>query len=147
MYVSSHLFELVLATASSSLTGCLGESNFKGGVPILDHDGSKEFSLPRASNIAFTSLPTLRLNEQSAETGSLPVQLTFSPGVGGQVYSGSCPDYIAYGDQSITSYPQRKYFSSHWPAEAVHKALEVSLITCLKSCILKDMLIKRMCGC
>lgn len=129
------------------LTGCLGESNFKGGVPILNHEGSKEFSMPRASNIAFTSLPTMRLNEPAAETESLPVQLTFSPGVGGQVYSGSCPDPIAYGDQSITSYPQRKYFSSHWPAEAVHKALEVSPIMCLKTCILIDKLIKRMCGC
>lgn len=111
-------------TASSLLTGCLGESNFKGGVPILNHEGSKEFSMPRASNIAFTSLPTMCLNEPAAETESLAVQLTFSPGVGGQVYSSSCPDPIGYGDQSITSYPQRKYFSSHWPAEAVHKALE-----------------------
>ncbi|CAN4123944.1 unnamed protein product [Withania somnifera] len=99
-------------TASSSLTGCLGESNFKGGVTILDHEGSKEISLPRGSNIAFTSLPTMRLNEQAEETESLPMQLTFSPRVGGQVHSGSCPD------------PIRKYFSSHWPAEAVHKALE-----------------------
>ncbi|XP_060198062.1 DIS3-like exonuclease 2 isoform X2 [Lycium barbarum] len=111
-------------TASSSLTGYLGESNFKGGVPILDHGGSKELSLPRASNIAFTSMPTMRLNEQAAETESLPVQLTFSPGFGGQLHSGSCPDPIVYGDPPITSYPQRKYFSSHWPAEAVHRALE-----------------------
>ncbi|KAJ8541700.1 hypothetical protein K7X08_002516 [Anisodus acutangulus] len=110
--------------ASYSLTGCLGESNFKGGVPILDHEGCRELSLPRASNIAFTSLPTMRLNELAAETESLPVQLTFSPGVGGQVHSGSCPDPIVYGDPPITSYPQRKYFSSHWPAEAVHEALE-----------------------
>ncbi|CAN4119604.1 unnamed protein product [Withania somnifera] len=111
-------------TASSSLTGCLGESNFKGGVTILDHEGSKEISLPGGSNITFTSLPTMRLNEQAEETESLPMQLTFSPRVGGQVHSGSCPDPIVYGDPPITSYPQRKYFSSHWPAEAVHKALE-----------------------
>lgn len=109
-------------TASIMLTGCLGESNFKGGVPILDHEGSKEPSLPRASNVAFTSLPTMRLNEQAAET--LTVQPTFAPGVDGQIHSGSCPDPIVYGDPPITSYPQRKYFSSHWPAEAVHKALE-----------------------
>lgn len=139
------MFELVLATASSLLTG-LGP-NFKGGVPSLNHEGSKEFSLPRASNIAFTSLPTMRLNEQAAETENLPVQLTFSPGVGGKVYSGSCPDPMIYGDPPITSYPQRKYFSSHWPAEAVHKALEVSPIKCLKICILMDRVIKRMCSC
>ncbi|CAN4081361.1 unnamed protein product [Withania somnifera] len=111
-------------TASSPLTSCLGESNFKGRVPILDHEASKEISLPRASNIAFTSLPTMRLNEQAAEAESLPVQLTFSPGVDGQVHSGSCPDPIVYCDPPITSYPPRRYFSSHWAAEAVHKALE-----------------------
>ncbi|KAM3394752.1 DIS3-like exonuclease 2 [Capsicum galapagoense] len=110
--------------ASSSLTGCLGESNFKGGVLILDREGSKELSLTRASNIAFTSLPAMRLNEPAADSESLPVQLTFSPGVGDQIHSGSCPDPIVYGDPPMTSYPQRKYFSSHWPAEAVHKALE-----------------------
>ncbi|XP_019260850.1 PREDICTED: DIS3-like exonuclease 2 [Nicotiana attenuata] len=113
-----------VGTASSSLTVCLGESDFKGDVPILDHEGSKELSLPRASNIAFTSLPTMHFNEQAAESESLPVQLTMLPGVGGQIYSGSCPDPIVYGDPPITSYPQRKYFASHWPAEAVHKALE-----------------------
>lgn len=101
--------------------------------------------MPRASNIAFTSLPTMHFNEQAAESESLPVQLTLSPGVGGQIYSGSCPDPIVYGDPPITSYPQRKYFASHWPAEAVHKALEVSLVTCLNTCILVNEVIKRMC--
>lgn len=92
----------------------------------MDREGSKELSLTRASNIAFTSLPAMRLNEPAADSESLPVQLTFSPGVGDQIHSGSCPNPIVYGDPPMTSYPQRKYFSSHWPAEAVHKALEVS---------------------
>ncbi|MCD9639225.1 hypothetical protein HAX54_023607 [Datura stramonium] len=49
------------------LIGCLGKLNFKGDVPISNHEGSKELSLPRASNISFTSLPTMRLNEQATE--------------------------------------------------------------------------------
>lgn len=100
---------------------------------------SNEQQLPRASNIAFNSLPTMHMNEQVAtqEDISLQNQHFFSSDHGGRMYSKSCPVTVtceestgSIGSNDFLLPHQRNFFASHWPSESVDEALEVSVLTC-----------------
>lgn len=100
---------------------------------------SNEQQLSRASNIAFNSLPTMRVNEQAAtqEGISMQNQHFFPSDFGDRMYSKSCPVTVTC-EESIGSIGtkdsllprQRNFFAPHWSSESVNEALEVSLLTC-----------------
>lgn len=104
--------------------------------PSEDVEGSgtsNEQQLPRASNIAFNSLPTMHMNEQVAtqEDISLQNQHFFSSDHGGRMYSKSCPVTVtceestgSIGSNDFLLPHQRNFFASHWPSESVDEALE-----------------------
>ena len=116
----------------------------------LETDPLDNHGLHKASDVAFTSLPTMHLNEQAlhAEVGSMNNQHIFPSDPSGGMCSKSCPVPIDC-EQSIQSFTnknvlspyqdegcaQRKYFTPHWSTEAVNEALEVSLrmLFCLDS--------------
>ncbi|XP_028085092.1 DIS3-like exonuclease 2 isoform X1 [Camellia sinensis] len=83
--------------------------------------------LPKASNVAFNSLPTMDINEQEApQEGNMQNQQVFSADFGGRKFSKSCPETLVC-EESMWSYANkdlRKYFAPHWSVEAVNEALE-----------------------
>lgn len=105
----------------------------------LETDPLDNHGLHKASDVAFTSLPTMHLNEQAlrAEVGSMNNQHIFPSDPSGGMCSKSCPVPIDC-EQSIQSFTnknvlspyqdegcaQRKYFTPHWSTEAVNEALE-----------------------
>lgn len=94
---------------------------------------SNEQQLSRASNIAFNSLPTMRVNEQAAtqEGISMQNQHFFPSDFGDRMYSKSCPVTVTC-EESIGSIGtkdsllprQRNFFAPHWSSESVNEALE-----------------------
>ncbi|CBI19050.3 unnamed protein product, partial [Vitis vinifera] len=105
----------------------------------LETDPLDNHGLHKASDVAFTSLPTMHLNEQAlhAEVGSMNNQHIFPSDPSGGMCSKSCPVPIDC-EQSIQSFTnknvlspyqdegcaQRKYFTPHWSTEVVNEALE-----------------------
>ena len=103
----------------------------------LDNHG-----LHKASDVAFTSLPTMRLNEQTlnTEVESINNLHIFPSDPSRRMFSKSCPVPIDYQQsiQSVTNQnipspyqdegcTPRRCFTPHWSIEAVNEALEVSL--------------------
>lgn len=97
-----------------------------------------DYGSPKASNIAFNSMPTMRINE---EAQLVPVrngkdQLVISVDAVDRMLSMSCPEPIlqesssgtcSYGllrSQQLGASNKRKLFHPHWPIEAVADALE-----------------------
>ena len=148
------MFLLVLTTkifdvGSDVLEAACGSVNELHAEPseIMENSGTlNERHLPRASDVAFISLPTMHINEQAAPPEGRSMQnqqLNYSDYCGTMI-SKSCPEMTAC-NESIGSYAskdcllshqichQRKYFASHWSIESVNEALEVSLPVCFIS--------------
>ncbi|KAH7567896.1 hypothetical protein ACOSP7_009869 [Xanthoceras sorbifolium] len=102
----------------------------------LDLHASNELELTSASNVAFSSMPTMHINEpDSVEARSMQNQPVL-PDLAGRVFSKSCPDpvvgdspYWAYTNKNWNlyhqneGYGQSKIFAAHWSVEAVNEAL------------------------
>lgn len=98
-----------------------------------------EHELTRASDVGFSSMPTMRICEQvnPMEEQNIPNQHVSD--FGHRVMSQSCPEPVFYRGSPGTSknnymFPsphiegsQKKYFDPHWSMEAVNEALKVSL--------------------
>ncbi|XP_027148919.1 DIS3-like exonuclease 2 isoform X2 [Coffea eugenioides] len=131
---------------NSSIPASSGSVNNEihvGETELLDNVGSNENQVPRASDVAFSSLPVMHVTDQKSECekGSLQNQHSLeADDENGSVISNCCPEAI-FGcqvlkdsdvDVDVDPMPshrgngraQRKYFASHWPEEAVTKALE-----------------------
>ena len=88
----------------------------------------------RASGVAFSSMPTMYINEQ-AGSGCDDTAVD----VGGRTFSKLCPEPIAYMGSSemcmdgflpfhqVDGFARKKLFAPYWPIEAVNEALEVCL--------------------
>ncbi|KAF7114273.1 hypothetical protein RHSIM_RhsimUnG0094900 [Rhododendron simsii] len=94
---------------------------------------SNEQQLPRASNIAFNSLPTMLVNELAAtqEGISMQNQHFFLSDFGDRMYSKSCPVTVtceesigSSGNKDSLLPRQRNFFAPHWSSESVNEALE-----------------------
>ncbi|KAL3504124.1 hypothetical protein ACH5RR_033965 [Cinchona calisaya] len=127
-----------IQAVSSSVNEILdGEAEVLVGGSTSNYVGSNDYQLPRASEVAFNSLPTMHIDRQKSEheEGSLQNQHIFAADVNGRVFSNSCPEPIS---SQVTIDPnvsvvqshvgngkaQQKYFAPHWTEEAVRKALE-----------------------
>ncbi|XP_052204958.1 DIS3-like exonuclease 2 isoform X2 [Diospyros lotus] len=92
---------------------------------------SNEQALPRASNVAFNSLPTMHIIEHGASHEDRSVHEQQLVASGAKMFSRSFPDTIT-GEESTEScatkyfllYHQRKYFTPHWSPSAINEALE-----------------------
>ncbi|XVF39389.1 hypothetical protein PTKIN_Ptkin01aG0030800 [Pterospermum kingtungense] len=88
-----------------------------------------EQSPDRASDVAFSSMPTMHINEQ-AGSGCV------DSGVDGGTFPQSCPEPIPYAGSSkmcmdgflsshqVEGFARKKLFDPYWPVEAVNEALE-----------------------
>ena len=86
----------------------------------------------RASDVAFSSMPTMHINEQVGSGFDYT-----AVDVGGRTFSKSCPEPIAYAGSSrmcrdgflpflqVEGFARKKLFAPYWPREAVNEALEV----------------------
>ncbi|XAR55591.1 Exoribonuclease II [Bertholletia excelsa] len=117
---------------SGSINGLQSES-----TEIVGSSGmTNEQQLPKASNVAFNSLPTMHITENAApsEGSTVENQQLFFSDFGGMAFSKSCPETISsedpmepYGKDFIpTRQPshQQKYFTPHRSTEAINEALE-----------------------
>lgn len=86
----------------------------------------------RASDFAFSSMPTMHINEQvGSGCGDA------DDDVGGRTFSKSCPEPISLAGSSkvcidgffpfhqVEGFARKELFAPYWPIEAVNKALEV----------------------
>ncbi|XP_065880514.1 DIS3-like exonuclease 2 isoform X2 [Euphorbia lathyris] len=133
-------------TASSSMNETRGEmlqstgdGKTKSYLTSMDHTSSRqpdfeshalsEQGMTCASNVAFNSMPAMRINEQTEHP--LPLDL------GGQVFSNSCPQPIHGGvpfgaskEKNLIPFYQvngnarGNFFAAYWSAQAVEEALE-----------------------
>ncbi|KAK8646902.1 hypothetical protein V6N13_120669 [Hibiscus sabdariffa] len=83
---------------------------------------SNEQTPVRASDVGFTSMPTMHINERvSFGCDDTAVDV-------GGIFSNSCPEPIAYAGSSpfhqFEGFARKKLFATHWPIEAVNEALE-----------------------
>ncbi|GMP79331.1 hypothetical protein CsSME_00034919 [Camellia sinensis var. sinensis] len=125
---------------NSSVSDCCCSLNELPAEPseIMGGSGTpNEQRLPGACNVAFNSLPTVHINEQTAlqEVRSMQNQLLFSSDSGGRMLLKSYPKTIACKESmglyaskdflmSHQTCHQRKYFAPHWSVESVSEALE-----------------------
>jgi len=118
--------------ASTSLVSSLKQVNV--GSP-------NEQGLSNASNVTFTSMPPMHINEQVA-SGELRIVPVYGGGVDSKSFSepAGCrgSSGINKNKDSIPCGPirncgQKSYFSPHLSLEAVEKALEVSNVVLLYS--------------
>ncbi|GMI82903.1 Rrp44 homolog B, SUPPRESSOR OF VARICOSE [Hibiscus trionum] len=83
---------------------------------------SSEQTPVRASDVGFTSMPTMHVNDRVG-SGCNDTAVD----VGG-TFSNSCPESIAYLGSSpfpqFEGFARKKLFAPHWPIEAVSEALE-----------------------
>ncbi|XWS15101.1 hypothetical protein CRYUN_Cryun35bG0065200 [Craigia yunnanensis] len=92
---------------------------------------SNELTPDRASDVAFSSMPSMHISEQ-AGLGCDDTAVY----VGGRTFSKSCPEPIAYAGSSKMcmdgflpfhqdeGFARKKLFAPYWPIEAVNEALE-----------------------
>lgn len=106
----------------------------------IEANPSDSHGLHKASDVTFTSLPTMHLNEQEPliEVGRMINHYIFLSDQG-RICSTSCPvpinceqSFQSFTNKNVVSLYQdegyqRKCFTPHWSAEAVNEALEVSL--------------------
>ncbi|XWS25181.1 hypothetical protein CRYUN_Cryun27aG0047800 [Craigia yunnanensis] len=92
---------------------------------------SNEQTPDRASDVAFSSMPTMHINEQVGSGFD-----DTAVDVGGRSFSKWCPEPIAYAGSSkmyidgflpfhqVEGFARKKLFAPYWPIEAVNDALE-----------------------
>lgn len=121
--------------------------NFSGVDNISNNGELREHQFPRVSDVAFSSLPIVHLNEQTVKGyQGLLGQEVISKCVTGRVFSGSCPQPSfcndANGELMLSTldnaFAQRKYFTKHWLTEDVDAALEVGFTKFIDIYILGD---------
>ncbi|KAK2659550.1 hypothetical protein Ddye_006083 [Dipteronia dyeriana] len=102
----------------------------------LELRASDEIELTSASNVSFSSMPTMHINEPgSVEARNMQNQPVL-PDLAGGVFPESCPEpvvsyssYWAYTNKDVDpsqqneGYGQSKIFAAHWSVEAVIEAL------------------------
>lgn len=101
----------------------------------LEPNPSNEQESTRASDVSFSSMPTMHINEEDLQSQHL------SPADLGGRTSRSCPAPVAndsscwaYANKGVDpyhhfeSYAHSKIFAPYWSMEAVNEALEVSAI-------------------
>nr|GLL44330.1 DIS3-like exonuclease 2 isoform X1 [Ipomoea trifida] len=104
------------------------------GVENISNNGElREHQFPRASDVAFSSLPIVHLDEQTVKGyQGLVGQEMISSSAAGRVFSGSCPQPSLCNDANgelmlstlDNAFAQRKCFTRHWLTEDVDTALE-----------------------
>ncbi|XP_019182219.1 PREDICTED: DIS3-like exonuclease 2 isoform X2 [Ipomoea nil] len=109
-------------------------SPLRSGVENISNNGElREHQFPRASDVAFSSLPIVHLNEQTVKGyQGLVGQEMISSSATGRVFSGSCPQPSLCNDANgelmlstpDNAFAQRKCFTRHWLTEDVDAALE-----------------------
>ncbi|PRQ26500.1 putative exoribonuclease II [Rosa chinensis] len=120
---------------------CLGNGTMANHVTTslkqrhLDMNPPYEQELTKASNLAFSSLPTMHIVE-SLDVQSPENQRLLPSDFGGKMSAKSCPEPAACGaspgiltnkgspPQHFEGFSQRKYFPPHWSMEDVNDALE-----------------------
>ncbi|OUZ99330.1 Ribonuclease II/R [Macleaya cordata] len=105
----------------------------------LNFHVSNDRGLARASDVAFRSLPTMRINDQVAEFRSMQDQSQFPSILEGTVFSKSCPvpiiheetnelfrdeEFLSPHKNGIPSGNHKKIFLPHLSAQAVNEAIE-----------------------
>lgn len=129
----------VTASLSSSSTKQHGWDMRPPNEHTLDLCPPSEHELTRASDVGFSSMPTMRICEQvnPMEEQNIPNQHVSD--FGHRVMSQSCPEPVFYRESPGTSnnnymFPsphiegfQKKCFDPHWSMEVVNEALKVSL--------------------
>ena len=157
LYIRNVLFRKVtfckISYLEAASSGSVNNEIHVGETELLDNVGSNENQVPRASDVAFSSLPVMHVTDQKSERekGSLQNQHSLeADDENGSVISNCCPEAIvgcqvlkdSDVDVDVDPMPshrgngraQRKYFASHWPEEAVTKALEVCLAMIFNHC-------------
>lgn len=100
-----------------------------------------EQGLSRASNVAFTSMPPMHINEHQMDPVGLQNMELHNGGVCSKSCSepvgssGTCANEVLFPSNQTGVSAQRNYYSPHWSNEAVEKALEVR--TLVGFCLLK----------
>lgn len=127
---------------SASSSGCSEATNCLGIGGTSNFLMSNEQPLPKASNVAFVSLPKMLMNGQveMQEVGT-ENQRTSQPSFGEQTFSKSCPEPCVseapmnsplkkdvFLSNQIEYHAQRKVFTPHWSMEAVNEALERGIV-------------------
>ncbi|XWS21602.1 hypothetical protein CRYUN_Cryun30bG0068400 [Craigia yunnanensis] len=112
---------------TKSLTSSMSCSWSKQGSEMASNEQTPD----RASDVAFSSMPTMHINEQ---VGSGFDDTAID--VGGRTFSKSFPEPIAYAGSSkmcidgflpflqVEGFAQKKLFAPYWPIDAVNEALE-----------------------
>nr|DAD39572.1 TPA_asm: hypothetical protein HUJ06_013895 [Nelumbo nucifera] len=147
-----------VVSGDSSVSGMRGEASGLGNSNTLNYVtssmgtySSQQYQLDahalvnngpgKASDIAFSSLPTMRIlgEESLVQEGNMQDPHFFQSDPGVTMYSKSCPEPICQeeANESIMNKEnlpsrkpeaytvmQRKYFDSHWSIEAVNEAIE-----------------------
>lgn len=130
-----HVLELFSSPASAPVNGICLESPCPLSPGTLD-----EHNLLKASDVAFTSLPTMHLDEQQ-EGGILQNNQMLPSDYDGRMLPRSCPEPIACKKSTLytnvrydsRSSPlsqckaQRRIYCTYWSNEAVTRGLEVCL--------------------
>ncbi|XVF64607.1 hypothetical protein PTKIN_Ptkin09bG0182000 [Pterospermum kingtungense] len=112
---------------AKSMTSSMSSSSKQPGLEITSNE-----QIPnRASDVAFSSMPTMHVNEQVGSGFD-----DTSVGHGGRTFSKSCSEPIAYVGSSkmcidgclpfnhLEGFARKKLFAPYWPIEAVNEALE-----------------------
>lgn len=104
-------------------------SNQNGPEIFFDENDSN-----RTTNVAFSSMPTMHINEEMHLGEMQMAQNLAVSGSGGRIFSKSCPEPVIYRrtseacsskDSQMGARNQTGPFTPHWSTEAVNKELKV----------------------
>lgn len=112
---------------TKSLTSSMGCSSSKQESEMASNEQTPD----RASEVAFSSMPTMHINEQAGSGFD-----DTAVGGDGRTFSISCPEPTTHAGSSkmciddflpshqVEGFARKKLFTPYWPIEAVHEALE-----------------------